>query len=204
MSKEPADPFDPLVETIPAGTVLFRVHDPARDATVPNPGFGEATRFAFFGDPVVPVLYAAETPEGAVHETILHDAEPGLFVPRAWWQTKALSLIEVTRDLSVVSFHSDGLRRLGLYPRDLTDTDMNEYPRTVRWAEAAWRFGADGVSYMSRHFNTSKALCLFGQRLGPTALRTLDKDTRARVFAVPDDAEWLAEVAASIRVTLRP
>lgn len=213
MTPEPPEPFDPLLETIPAGTLLYRVHEPflpgaggrpvPNEGTLPNHGVGKATRFAFFGDPVVPVLYAADSPGGAVHESVLHDAEPGSFVPRAWWLTKVLSVIEVTRDLRVVSFHSDGLRRFGLYPRDLTDTDVTRYPHTVRWAEAAWRTGADGVAYMCRHHNASKAVCLFGSDAG-RSLRGLLGHPDARAFSVPEDAAWLAELAAAVRVVLRP
>ncbi|HEY5878093.1 MAG TPA: RES family NAD+ phosphorylase [Nakamurella sp.] len=174
------------------------------DGTVMNPGFGKPTRFAFFGHPVVPVLYAADQPEGAVHESILHDAEPGMFVPRVNWQSKVLSAIQVTADLTVASFHSDGLRRFGLYSADLTDTDSTTYAQTVRWAEAAWREGAHGVAYMCRRYNSSKALCLFGDRLPTNTLRPIPGHAATRVFILPADAEWLAALALAMRVVIRP
>jgi hypothetical protein len=207
---DPPHPFDPATETIAAGTVLYRVHEPvspsgaANDGTVFNPGFGKATRFAFFGGPTVPVLYAADRPEAAVHEMVLHDAEPGSFVPRAQWQSKVLTALRVVHDFSVAALHSDGLRRFGLYPADLTDTDMTAYPRSVAWAQAAWLAGFSGVSYMSRHYNSGKALCLFGDRLEPGSLRVDVAHPDTRVFALPKDAEWLAALAAAIHVTIRP
>lgn len=211
MSVPPAPhPFDPKRETIPAGTILYRVHEPrfpsgqVNDGTVGNPGYGKPTRFAFFGDPAVPVLYAADLPEGAVHESILHDAEPGTFIPRVSWQTKVLSAVEVTVDLSVASFHSDGLRRLNVFAADLTDTDPTTYGQTVRWAEAAWQNRLQGVSYMCRHYNTSKAVCLFADRLPPRALLPRPGHPHSRAFVLPDDAEWLASLARDTRVTLRP
>lgn len=206
----PAGPLDPKVETIPAGTTLYRVHETvfpsgaANDGTAMNPGLGKPTRFAFFGDPAVPVLYAADRPEGAVHERILHDAEPGTFIPQAHWQSKMLTVLRVTTGLSVAAFHSDGLRRFGLYPSDLTDTDLRAYPETVQWAEAAWRDGLHGVAYMCRHYNSSKALCLFGDRLPLGALQPVPHHIDGRVFALPADADWLASLALAIRVVIRP
>lgn len=206
----PPDPFDPVVEVVAAGTRLYRVHEAAfpsgeaNDGTVFNPGFGQPTRFAFFGDPPVPVLYAASTPEAAVYESILHGAEPGMFIPRAWWRSKVLSALEVRTDLRVAALHSAGLRRFGLYPADLTDTDMRSYTQTAAWAEAAYQAGLDGVSYMCRHHNSSMAVCLFdtGRRNAPVA--ALPHDPGVRFFRLPADTEYLAQLAWDIRVLLRP
>lgn len=207
---EPPQPFDPPLEPVKAGTVLYRVHEPVfpggvtNDGTVPNPGFGKPTRFAFFGEPVIPVLYAADQPAGAVHESILHDVEAGEFVPGAHWRAKVLTALEVVRDIEVAAFHSAGLRRFGLYASDLTDTGRAAYPQTVRWAQAAWKAGAQGVAYMCRHFNSSKALCLFADSLPSDAFRPVPDHPHGRVFALPEDAEWLASLALDMRVTLRP
>ena len=203
------DRFDPLHETIEVGTHLYRVCEPQfpdgrpNDGTVFNPGFGKATRFAFFAQPTVPVLYLADTPEGAVHESILHDAVAGSFIPRVNWMNKVLTVVEVIQELEIVSFHGAGLRRLDLMARDLTDTEPSTYARTVRWAEAAWNTGAHGVSYMCRHFNTSKAFCLFGGSAAGS-LRAHPDHAQTRAFILPDDANWLAQLAADMRVTIRP
>lgn len=207
---DPPEPFDPLPETIEAGTVLYRVHEPVfpgdleNDGTLPNPGMGKPCRFAFFGDPAVPVLYVADQPAGAVHESILHDAEAGEFIPGVHWRTKVLTALEVVRGIEVASFHSAGLRRFHLYASDLTDTSREAYPHTVRWAEAAWKVGAQGVSYMCRHFNSSKALCLFGDRLPSGTLRPVPDHPETRSFTLPEDGEWLARLALDMRVTIRP
>lgn len=207
---EPPDPFLPLLESIPAGTILYRVHEPQlpdgtkNDGTIPNPGYGKPSRFAFFGNPPTPVLYAADQPAGSVHESILHDAEPGTFIPGAQWRSKILTALEVTRDLQVASFHSDGLRRFGIYAKDLTDTDRTHYSATVKWAEAAWNTGAHGICYMSRHFNSAHAYCLFGDQLPHSTLQALPNHAETRVFELPDDTEWLASLALAIHVVLRP
>ncbi|WP_179577397.1 RES domain-containing protein [Leifsonia psychrotolerans] len=55
------------------GHELYRVHSRQRAGNAFNPGSGKPTRFAFFGDPTVPVLYAADTEAAAVCESLLHD-----------------------------------------------------------------------------------------------------------------------------------
>lgn len=206
----PPDPFDPLWETLPVGSRIFRVHEPrfpdgtANDGTVFNPGYGSPLRWSFFGDPVVPVHYSASSPEAAVHESILHDAVPRAHVPQASWIRKVLTPLRTTRDLRMVQFHSDGLRRFDVHARDLTDTDSDQYPFTVEWALAAHAAGGEGVVWMSRQLNSVRAYCLFGDKVAATDLDPLPSDPEARVFATPADSEWLYDIALRIRVTIRP
>jgi hypothetical protein len=207
---KPPDPFDPLWESLPAGSRLYRIHEPrspdgaANDGTIVNPGYGTRLRWSFFGTPIVPVHYSAASPEAAVHESILHDAVPHAHVPRAAWIRKVLTPILTTRDLRLVQFHSEGLRRLGARARDLTDTDSDQYRFKVEWAQAAHRAGADGVVWMSLQLNSFRAYCLFGDRIEGTDLDPLPGDGEARVFATPADSEWLYDIALRMRVTIRP
>ncbi len=207
---DPPHPFDPLWEVLPAGSRTFRVHEPrfptgaANDGTAFNPGFGSRLRWSFFGTPVVPVHYSAASPEGAVHESILHDAVPGAHLPRAAWARKVLTPLLTTRDLTLAQFHSEGLRRLGVHARHLTDTDSDQYPFTVAWAQAAHAAGANGVVWMSRQLNSVRAYCLFGGRVTAGDLEALPADGEARVFATPADSEWLFDIALRMRVTTRP
>lgn len=198
----------PLTETVRAGTVLFRTHsatlggktDPGN---VFNPGFGARTRWAFFGDPVVPVLYAAQTEQASVFESIFHDTSPGSVVPAMAWQTKALTALRVERDLEVAALHSAGLRRHGLHGRDLTDTPAESYPDTVAWAEAVHdETTLDGLVWMSRQFNTDQAFVFFGDRVTSNDLSPVDSHEPRRDFMLPDDAEWLSALANQIDVTL--
>lgn len=207
---DPPVRFDPRWHLLPAGAGLYRVHEPAHpdgtpdNGTLFNPGFGQRTRWAFFGDPTVPVWYAAASPEAAVHESIFHNAYPGLHIGRPLWETKVLTVVTTTRDLRLVKFHSDGLRRFALHPRDLTDTDASTYPTTVKWASAAFHHGADGLAWMSRHFNTSLAVCLFGGPTGPSDLNVQQGHPHTRSFAAEADREWLAHLALTVKVTIRP
>jgi len=64
----PPQPFTPQTATLGVGAQLYRVFSAAkgRTATTFNPGAGAPTRFAFFGTPVVPIMYAAAAEDAAV------------------------------------------------------------------------------------------------------------------------------------------
>lgn len=222
----PPDPFDATEEILPAGSRLYRVHplqvdevdEELRptgavildDGTLFNPGFGR-TRFAFFGQPPVPVWYAASGPEGAVFESLLHDKVPGGSLPRAQWAERMLSVVETTHDLRLAKLHSDGLRKYDLTAARLTDTPPTTYGETVRWAHEAWLAGYDGCSWVSKQYNSQFAYVLFGTiavpagsetSSPPTKLRAVADADETRVFAVSRaDFDWLAEICWSMRVT---
>ncbi|MFZ4841897.1 RES family NAD+ phosphorylase [Mycetocola saprophilus] len=166
----PPEPFDPETIEVPAGLVLFRVHAAERLATTFNPGFGAPTRFAFFGEPMVPVLYAAETEQAAIAETLLHDTplSGGTLLPSAY-RGRRLSRITTARPLRFASLLGLGLRRLGVSADQVTATPAAHYQHTVHWARAAHEAGFDGIAYMSRQCNSDRAFVFFGDR-APAAL----------------------------------
>lgn len=204
----------PIIEVVPAGTILFRAHaltlsHATNPGNVFNPGIGARTRFAFFGDPTVPVLYAGQNPETAVFESVFHNTMPGSVVTSPDWQTKVVTALRVNRDLTLAVFHSAGLRRYDLHARDLTDTPAETCGDTVAWAEAihadATATTGDsvvGMVWMSRQFNTDRAYVFFGDRVTDTDLTPVDGHPGSRDFLVPDDAEWVRALADRINVTL--
>jgi hypothetical protein len=200
----PPSPFDSLTEVWPAGQPLYRVHGNLHRAAEFNPGVSNPTRWAFFGNPVVPVLYVAETEEAAVSESILHDLplNGGRIFPEGYLDRVA-GRLTCDRDLRLAQFAGGGLRRLGARPATLTDTDADTYADTVRWAEAAWSITeCDGIMWMSRHWNTSRAIVLFGDRVRSSSLH--QDPSYARAFANPADIEWLAELCAQVKVAFTP
>lgn len=180
---------------------MTRVFDHTRTVNEFNPGFGSKTRFAFFGSPSVPVLYAAETEEAAICESILHEVPPGpgsiLFEDI---EHRISARMKVTRDLNLASFMGDGLRVLGTEAKHVTATMASQYPRTVRWAEAAYNAGYDGVAWMSNRRNTDKAYVLFGDRV---AVRDLQPELGSgRIFAAGDGFNWLSNYLGSVGVEI--
>ncbi|OBI33755.1 hypothetical protein A5709_21235 [Mycobacterium sp. E1386] len=198
MVRRPPDPFDPATTTLPAGHPLYRVLSATRTATDFNPGIGARTRFGFFGDPVVPIMYAADTEDAAIAETLLHDipVEGGL-LPYDQYADKVLVRLEVTRPVRLGVLHGTGLRRLKVTAAELTASPASSYDTTVRWAEAAHRAGLDGLVWMSRQCNDTKAYVFFGDRCPNTFAQD---PSHARIFASPADQIWLIDRCAPLHV----
>ncbi|WP_158726492.1 RES domain-containing protein [Tomitella fengzijianii] len=198
----PPAPFLPRAELLPRGHRLYRVHSSVRTVAEFNPGHGSRTRFAFFGDPVVPVLYAADTAEAALAESLLHDVPAaGGLLPYSAYRDKVMGLVEVRRRLRLASLRGLGLRRLGIEARHVTDTAASEYPRTVAWAQAAHAAGFDGVAWTSRKCNDARAVVLFGDRCAG-ALR--QDPSFGRMFQSGPGLDWLIEVCSPLRVDVLP
>jgi hypothetical protein len=111
--------LDPLVEALPSGTDLWRVHRLAHGPAQFNPGLGpDRGRFHPFQGPrgaPVPTLYAAATREGAVCETVFRGVPlrgPDRRKARAELKIRGMSLIRLTRDVSLVELRTLGLGRL--------------------------------------------------------------------------------------------
>lgn len=176
--------LDPLIETWAAGELMFRGHALGTDPRRFNPGFGSPTRFAFFADSVtgstVPVFYAGSTVKVAVAERLFHDLPlgPGSTLVFPQYCDVAYSKLAPRRPLRLGALHSDGLRRLGLRNHQICETDAVEYPDTARWAAALHSrmdISLDGLVWMSRQFNSEKAVVLFGDRV---KLTDFDVDTQ--------------------------
>ncbi|WP_176980720.1 RES family NAD+ phosphorylase [Paramicrobacterium humi] len=143
------------------------MHQKTRPGNEFNPGIGAATRFAFFGNPVVPVLYAAATEQAAIAESLLHDIPlRGGALQQSAYTGNRMSRLTTTRDLRLALLAGLGLRRLGVIADQVTSTPAAEYSRTVLWAEAAHKAGFDGVAYMSRQCNSDGAYAFFGDLAG--------------------------------------
>ncbi|GAB3024287.1 RES family NAD+ phosphorylase [Mycobacterium bourgelatii] len=198
MVRKPPDPFDPATATLPVGHLLYRVLSATRTATDFNPGIGARTRFGFFGDPVVPILYAAETEDAAIAETLLHDIPvEGGVLPYDQYATKVLVRLEVTKKVRVAVLHGTGLRRLKATAGDVTSSPASSYRDTVKWAEAAHHAGLDGLVWMSRMCNDAKAYVFFGDRCADAFAQD---PSHARIFASPADQLWLIDRCAPLHV----
>ena len=168
------------LEAVPSQN-WFRVHDydPATKRYLPeafnDSGLGNA-RFSPLvsaAGKVIPTIYAADKPAGAIAEIVLHDApmpSTGYILPWSTIKAGKLHISEIVApDLSLVDLTSMGLRAAGLAVHDLFSGDKPDYPRTRAWALHIWQTmpTAQGVMWMSVRDNTSTAIMLFGDRLAP-------------------------------------
>lgn len=174
--------LDPLLSTLAARSLLYRVHSVYFDASAFNPGYVGGARFHFIRDAAgarVPALYAAESEAAAIAETVFHDVPvrpAGLRVVSfsRKIRDRELSALRTRREIELVQLHDLGLDRLGLRAPEITDTDPSEYPATRRWAEALHRCGAaGGLAWMSRRYNSKRVFTFFGDRVGPGDLQPL-------------------------------
>lgn len=184
--------------TLPVGHLIYRVLSAHRRATDFNPGVGAATRFGFFGDPVVPIMYAADTEDAAIAETLLHDIpQRGGVLPYDQYAGKVLVRLRITKRIHVGVLHGNELRRLKVTAAELTSSPASSYPSTVRWAEAAHEAGLDGLVWMSRQCNDTKAFVFLGDRCDGGFAQD---PTHARIFASPADQIWLIDRCAPLHV----
>ncbi|MDE0442209.1 MAG: RES family NAD+ phosphorylase [Gammaproteobacteria bacterium] len=115
---------------------------PSSPATRSNPCQGGATKFAPIHDALgacVPTLYAAETVQAAIYETILHDVPLGAAfksVPHDAVESRQHSTLVVRRTLHLASLRAPDLMKWGLTPATLIGSMPTQYPYTARWAKA--------------------------------------------------------------------
>lgn len=198
---QPPDPFDPAIDVLSAGLGLYRTFSaaPDRHVTTFNPGYGGPYRFSFFGDPPIPVLYAAQSEIGAVCESLLHDIPltGGRFVPEHY-ERSVTGALETTRELHLAAFHGLGLRRLGVEPVQLTASPARTYRATVAWAQAAHSTGLDGAVWMSARLNTDCAYVFFGDRVHEEDVHVVT--SFGRVFTTGPDRDWLVDLCAFLKI----
>ncbi|MFT0171491.1 RES family NAD+ phosphorylase [Paraburkholderia mimosarum] len=155
---------------------------------------------------VIPTIYAADSPRGAIMEVVLHDVP----VPSSGYQhdlerdrASNLHLSEVGLPaLVLANLTATGLRGPGLAPSDLFDGDKTDYPRTREWALWIWANvpSAQGLMWMSKQDNQSKAVMLFGDRVS-TPIADMKKSHHVIHY---EDLiiELLAEMGATVTPSL--
>lgn len=153
---------------------------------------------------MVPILYAAATEQGALSETVFHDVPSGGgLIDRTRLRGRRLFKMSPVRDLALASFTGHGLRRLGVTRSDMVECGPKHYPETVVWAEAVHRDPArawDGITWMSRQDDTSRAVVLFGDRVSHDDLHLTADDTSSldagRTF------DKIARIAADLNIAI--
>lgn len=123
----------------------------------------------------MPTLYGANTLDGALSESIFHNVPvrgEGKAIRRSALTPMQVSTLAARRDLTLVQLHGHGLARLGVSRAELIDSEARFYVRTAAWAAALHSRleAADGLVWVSRRFDTSLALVLFGDRVARSDL----------------------------------
>ena len=166
--------LDPLVTVWPAGEPIHRCFDVAWGSRDLYPADDQRRgRFSplvpLEADGALPVLYGAGDEIGALSETVFHDVpvRGTKQVSYRYLRHRLLVPLASQRDLALVDLTSHGLSRLGLAHSELIESGSRFYPATAEWARALHAHPAevDGLVWISRQSNTSRALVLFGDRV---------------------------------------
>jgi hypothetical protein len=160
----------PLEDIWPAGRPIIRCHNVALGATEFNTA-NDSRRFRPIQShgAIVPTLYGADLVKGALSESVFHDVPirgKGRRIQRKALVPMMLSTVIPKRDLRLVKLHSDGLKRLGVKHAELIESSASQYPQTAAWGQALYDLGDyDGLVWVSRQFNASYAVMLWGDRV---------------------------------------
>lgn len=210
----PGDPSDlsPLEHIWPKGDDMHRcynIHYGAREYF--GGDSGKRGRFhpiyPTSGSTSLPVLYGADDEFGALSETVFHDV-PVRGVKQVQYAKlmhRALIRLTPTRDLRLIDLTSDGLTRLGVSRLELIESDPRSYPDTAAWAEALHRHGGtpefDGLYWVSRQRDTSRAVVLFSDRVETESLVVPD-DAYVMPLAVGAGLELVCDLADRADITI--
>jgi hypothetical protein len=177
----PADLPQPNLVVWPATRPMYRVHHVQYGATEFNPGLG-AGRF----HPIraadslpIPTIYASNSIDGALSETVFHDVPvsgPAKRISQSALKPLLLCTLSAKRDLQLIEIKGYGLQKLGIMRSQLIDTNADRYTTTRRWAEVLFErdLTADGLIWMSRQHDASEAIVLFGGRVARNELQVIE------------------------------
>lgn len=210
----PAGGTDPLVRSYPAGARLYRGHSVHRNGSQFNdfaagPGGAPARFSPFFpggGTALVPVLYAGESTESALWETVFHDVAvrgSRKRVARSTLGDRIMSTVETTRELRLANLTTTGLSRLGVARTELIESGRRAYEHTVRWAQALHDCptAPDGLYWISRAQDTSVSVVLFGDRVRAEDVRLAPGSSSVPLYD-GEGYERVAQIADSAGITV--
>lgn len=195
----------PASRELPSGTVLFRVHAKKYPASQFNPmpshRYYGGGRFDATEDDPFPFMYASETPEVALAETLLRDISfddnGACQLPRSRYAGRRISAIQTANELSLIDLTS--LRGLSSVCQDtwLTECESDAYAQSRHWGHwiRSQANDAHGFVWRSRREPESTAIVLFGDRIPAGAVIDMPSNPAikgSRDFDSPRGRDWLS------------
>ena len=173
----------PALTSLPAASVLFRVHHSDHPAHEFNPTLSHryygGGRFDSTPDDCYSYLYAAETIEAAIVESLMRDlpfdGEGVLQIPRGLIKGRRISAVQTQADLTLLSLRSAAdLSGVSQDPW-LISCGPRSYPQSRHWGHwiRSHAPAAAGYVWMSHREPTKQAYVLFGDRIPGDAIETM-------------------------------
>lgn len=192
-----------------SGQTMYRVHDAIYAVNQFNPSLKGNARFSPILDPsgnLIPTLYAATTPRGALMESVFHDVpyRTGFkHVDAKRLEAKVCSTILFPADFQLLDLSKVALRGLGIPPRQLIDTTKSHYPATRGWAEQVYAAHShiQGLLWSSRQDDRALAVVLFGSRVKATDLVDAKISHTLIKSGAPED--FVLKLATDLKVLLK-
>ncbi len=154
----------------PRGRPIVRVFAAAHPPTSFNPT-GSPARFRPVRETdgaVVPTMYGGADADVALAESVMHDLGASTTrIPYRRLVDRAICTLLPLRDLRLAALHGYGLRKAKVTRKRLIDTPPSRYPETAAWGQAVYDHEerVDGIVWMSRRFDSSKAVTLWSTRV---------------------------------------
>ncbi|MGF1525605.1 MAG: RES family NAD+ phosphorylase [Candidatus Competibacterales bacterium] len=166
---------------LPKGALIERIHNRNYAANAFNPCRGGPKRFAPIEDSngaCIPSLYAGETLEAAIYETVFHDIPAKAkrkTVPKFHITSRAHGQLEVLRDLKLASLRALDLKKWLLRKNELIATSPKLYSQTAKWAAAIHHQFTDieGLIWTSNQCDPDAAYLFFGDRVNEIDFRVV-------------------------------
>lgn len=205
----PVVPSKIKLTTWGAGVTMHRVHGTIYAVTEFNPSPGGNSRFSPIYDPsagVIPTLYAATTPRGALMESVFRDIpyRTGFKnVALARLAGKVCSTVLFRKNFLLLDLSKVALRGMGIQPRQLIDTTKARYPMTRRWAEQVYAAypRIQGFLWSSRQDDRALVVMLFGSRVQASDL--LDDKLSLPLVKKGKAEDFVLQLATDLKVLLK-
>jgi len=188
----PAKPseINPVFYTWSKGKTIFRVHEQNYGATEFNPVCDRKIsegRFHPFkarknSAHCIPVIYGADSEEGALAETVFRDIPINgeRQVQSLSFKLWNLSIIQCERDLRLISMLDPDILKLKTKRIDLVESGRKQYSVTRKWASMLYSYKdennckPDGFIWRSRQNTESRAIILFEPRVPRSTLKGIE------------------------------
>jgi hypothetical protein len=188
---------------------MYRVHDAIYTVDQFNPSPKGNARFSPILDlsgKVIPTLYAATTPRGALMESVFRDVpyRTGFkHVDAKRLEGRVCSTLLFQTDFQLLDLSKVALHGLGIPPRQLIDTTKAHYPATRSWAEQVYATHShiQGFLWSSRQDDRALAVVLFGSRVKASDLVDAKISRPLITKGVPED--FVLELATDLKVLLK-